>query len=111
MTIRHLGLLGAGFLVTVSTLGAACSSSGSGGNTGTGGSNAGPACTSVVPCTGSVVGTWKVASSCLTMSGDMETSFLSLGCPTVPVSGSLSVTGTFVANSDGTYTDNTTTTG
>ena len=30
---------------------------------------------------------------------------------TVPVTGSLQVTGTWIANSDGTYTDNTVTTG
>jgi non-reducing end alpha-L-arabinofuranosidase len=41
----------------------------------------------------------------------MDVSILSLACPTVPVTGSLSTSGTFVANADGTYTDNTRTTG
>ena len=45
------------------------------------------------------------------MSGNMDVSLASLGCPTVPVNGSLQTTGTFVANADGTYSDNTTTTG
>jgi hypothetical protein len=35
----------------------------------------------------------------------------SLGCPTVPVTGSLQVTGTWTAKANGTYDDNTTTTG
>ena len=68
-------------------------------------------CTNVAACGGNVVGTWNVASSCLKLSGDMDMSLASLGCPTVPVNGSLQTTGTFVANADGTYSDNTTTTG
>ncbi len=81
---------------------------------GTGQSGAGtvvPSCEGAAPCGGSVVGTWKVASSCLKLTGEMDTSLLSLGCPTVPVNGSLQAAGTFIANADGTYTDNTTTTG
>ncbi|MDF3071906.1 MAG: hypothetical protein K0R38_7507, partial [Polyangiaceae bacterium] len=70
-----------------------------------------PSCEGAMPCGGNVVGTWKVAASCLKMSGEMDTSLLSLGCPTVPVNGSLQATGTFIANADGTYTDDTTTTG
>jgi hypothetical protein len=50
-------------------------------------------------------------SSCLTLAGDMDVVLASLGCPKVPVTGSLHVTGTWTANSDGTYTDNTVTTG
>ena len=65
----------------------------------------------MTPCGGSVVGTWTVASSCLALSGDMDVVFASLGCMTVPVTGSLHVTGTWIANSNGTYTDNTVTTG
>jgi hypothetical protein len=41
----------------------------------------------------------------------MDMTLSSLGCPTVPVTGSLQVTGTWTAKSDGTYTDATTTTG
>ena len=41
----------------------------------------------------------------------MDVVLASLGCTTVPVTGSLHVTGTWTANSDGTYTDNTVTTG
>jgi hypothetical protein len=91
---------------------------GSGGSTGTGGaagkaSGAGGtlSCGSVAPCGGSVVGTWNVTSSCLSLSGDMDVSLGSLGCKTVPVNGALQTTGSFVANANGTYTDNTTTTG
>ena len=52
-------------------------------------------CTNVAPCGGSVVGTWNVTSSCLKLSGDMDMSLASLGCPTVPVNGSLQTTGNF----------------
>ena len=41
----------------------------------------------------------------------MDVSLASLGCPKVPVVGSLSTTGTFIAKSDGTFIDNTKTTG
>jgi hypothetical protein len=34
-----------------------------------------------------------------------------MGCPTIPINGTLSVTGTWIANGDGTYTDHTTTKG
>jgi hypothetical protein len=94
--------------------GAACSSDGPIGGAGGGGAAgaaAGASCTSVTPCGGSVVGAWKVASSCLKLSGDMDVTLASLGCAKVPVTGSLTTTGTFVANPDGTFVDNTTTTG
>jgi non-reducing end alpha-L-arabinofuranosidase len=52
-----------------------------------------------------------VTSSCLTLSGNMDVTLASLGCSTVPVTGSLHVTGTWTANADGSYTDNTVTTG
>jgi hypothetical protein len=57
------------------------------------------------------VGTWDVTSSCLSLTGDMDVTLASLGCKTVPVSGSLHVTGSWTAKSDGTYVDNTVTTG
>ncbi len=85
---------------------------GAGGNSATGGGAGGAAsCSNVSACGGSVVGTWNVASSCLKFSGAMDVSLASLGCSSVPASGSVTTTGTFVANADGTYTDNTRTTG
>jgi hypothetical protein len=81
------------------------------GANGVGGSGPMASCTSVSACGGNVVGTWKVASSCLKLSGNLDVSLLSLACPTVPITGSIGTTGTFVANADGTYTDNTRTTG
>jgi hypothetical protein len=41
----------------------------------------------------------------------MDVSWMSLGCRTVPVTGSLQVTGTWVAKANGDYLDNTVTTG
>lgn len=92
------------------------SSSGSGGLVGTGGTSGGgvpggSSCTNVTACGGSVVGTWKVSASCIKVSGNLDLSLVSAGCPTAPVTGSLAVTGTWTANANGTYTDNTTTTG
>jgi hypothetical protein len=84
-------------------------SSANGGISGSGGQP--PNCTNGSTCGGALVGTWKVTSSCLTLSGDMDVRLASLGCPTVPVTGSLQVTGTWTANADGSYTDETTTTG
>ena len=52
-------------------------------------------------CGGRVIGTWNVTSSCLTLSGDMDVTLASLGCKTVPVTGSLHVTGTWIANATG----------
>ena len=117
-------------------LGSSCSTSTPGGNGGSGGSNSGgnsggstgnggasasggssgsttePAdCPNGSTCGGDVVGTWQVKSSCLNLSGDWDVTYLSLGCQSVPVVGSLHVTGTWTVNATGTYTDNTTTTG
>lgn len=83
---------------------------GTGGSTSTGGSS-GPSCPTATPCGGSVVGTWEVKASCLTLSGDMDVAHGSLGCKSVPVTGSLKVTGSWTAKSDKTYTDHTVTTG
>ena len=82
---------------------------GSGGSSSTGG-GAG-SCPSVSPCGGDVVGTWTVTSSCLRVSGDMDLSSLGLNCTSAPVTGSLEVTGTWTAKSDGSYTDDTKMTG
>ena len=85
---------------------------GSGGEA-TGGTGAAQAaCSNVTPCGGDVVGTWNVTSSCLTVSGDLSVWYVGLDrCESVSVTGSLDVTGTWTANADGTYSDNTTTTG
>ncbi|MEO6602037.1 MAG: hypothetical protein ABIQ16_19310, partial [Polyangiaceae bacterium] len=132
--MRHalFGFRGAAFFATVVIFAAACSSSGKSGpdragGTGAGGTGAGgtgtgatgagatggagPACADVNACGGSVVGAWKVSSSCLSLAGDLDGAFLSLGCSKVPMTGTLTTTGTFTANADGTYTDNTVTTG
>ena len=87
---------------------------GTGGSTSSGGSSGSSGaqrCPNVSACGGSVVGTWNVTTSCLDISGDMDVSLGSLGCNTVPATGSLQTTGSFVANADGTYDDRTTTTG
>jgi non-reducing end alpha-L-arabinofuranosidase len=127
----QLGLLGV-FMLAATAAGTGCSitsdpdptgaaGAASGGSSSAAGNSAGGAtngagapaasCSSVTPCGGNVVGSWKVTSSCLKLSGDMDVSLASLGCPTVPVTGSLTTTGTFVANADGTFSDNTVTTG
>jgi hypothetical protein len=68
-------------------------------------------CEAVVPCGGSVVGTWVVAGSCLPVSGNADIAGFGLGCIAAPVTGTLEVTGTWIANDDGTFSDQTTTTG
>ena len=113
------GFQGVGLLACVVALTATCSSNpGTGGTGGTGGSGAGgtggggASCTEATPCGGSVVGTWMVApSSCLVLAGDLDGSLLSLGCSKIPVTGTITTSGTFTANADGTYTDNSTTAG
>jgi len=85
------------------------SPSGMGGSSGAGG--AGESCSNVMPCGGSVVGTWNVTSSCLTVSGQLDLTLAGLNCPAAAITGSLHVSGTWTGNSDGTYSDNTTTTG
>ncbi len=79
-----------------------------GGSSGTGGE--GP-CFNVVPCGGDVVGTWTVTSSCLGVSGAVDLSALGLACASAPVTGSLEVTGTWIAHLNGTYSDQTITSG
>jgi hypothetical protein len=82
--------------------------------TGTGGSGgaAEASCaTNVTPCGGDVVGTWSVTSSCLTVSGEVDMAVIGLGCASAPVTGSLRVTGTWTANADRTFSDDTTTSG
>ncbi len=87
----------------------------SGGTVGAGGSTSGGAggasCSNVQPCGGDVVGTWTVTSSCLKVTGQLDMSQFGLNCAPAPVTGSLQVTGTWIAKSNGTYSDNTTTSG
>lgn len=82
---------------------------GAGGLAGTGASA--PTCPNGTACGGDLVGTWQVMSSCLALSGDMDVSKAGLGCKTVPVTGSLQVTGTWTAQPDGSYVDATLTKG
>ena len=91
---------------------------GTGGGVGTGGTSSGTgggaSCPNVTACGGNVAGTWTVKSSCLTVNGSVQAAWLGLDpttCTSVGISGSLSVSGTFTANANGTYTDGTTTTG
>ena len=58
-----------------------------------------------------MVGAWTVVSSCLNVTGQLDLTLVGAGCPSAPVTGSLQVTGTWTANSDGTYSDSTTTSG
>ncbi|HVY29554.1 MAG TPA: arabinofuranosidase catalytic domain-containing protein [Polyangiaceae bacterium] len=92
------------------TAGSASPTAGSG--SGTGGSSSMASCENVTACGGAAVGTWTVASSCLKVAGslDLQTLF-GFTCPSGQVSGSLDVTGSVTFNADGTFTDNTTTTG
>jgi hypothetical protein len=70
---------------------------------------------SVTACGGDVVGTWSVSSPCLKVNGtNIDFSMAGLDpthCKNVNVTGSVTVSGTWTANADGTYTDGTTTTG
>jgi hypothetical protein len=82
------------------------------GGGGSGGGGGGPIdCTDVAPCGGDVIGTWTAASCELTVSGMADIGLAGLGCTMAPVTGSLSVSGTWTASADGMYMDNTTTTG
>jgi hypothetical protein len=76
--------------------------------------SSGPSCPGLTaPCGGSVVGTLTANASCLTVSGPLDVSGVGFDktCANPTLTGSLKVTGTWIANSDGTYTDNTVTTG
>src|SRR5664279_6447948 len=110
-----LGLVSAVAIASTMATYGCSASSGGGGGSGGGGSGSGGStqanCPNGATCGGDVVGTWKVTSSCLNASGDMDVSLSGLGCKTVPATGTLQVTGTWTANKDGTYTDGTTTTG
>jgi len=107
-------------LALVAVAAAACTPTG-GNLTGAAGTSGGgtagtgaPLCPNGTPCGGSVVGTWNVTSSCVSLSGALDTSLVGLDprtCKVASISGSLQVSGTWTANANGTYTDATTTTG
>jgi hypothetical protein len=85
-----------------------------GGVTGVGGgTTAAPSCDSLTPpCGGDAVGTWSVTASCVTISGALDVSKTGMGCGSAPlVVGTMEVSGTWTLNADGTYVDNTTTSG
>ena len=86
---------------------------GNGGAVGTGASagTTGPSCSDVTACGGNLVGTWNVSSSCIKVSGSLDLSNIGAGCPSAPVTGSLTASGTWTANADGTYSDHTSTLG
>ncbi|MEO8919197.1 MAG: arabinofuranosidase catalytic domain-containing protein [Polyangiaceae bacterium] len=52
-----------------------------------------------------------MTSSCLRVSGQLDLSGTSVGCASAPATGALQVSGTWTAKADGTYSDNTTTSG
>jgi hypothetical protein len=79
-------------------------------NSGSGG-GAPRRCNDVAACGGDVVGEWVVKSSCLEFTGEMDVSLSSLGCKTVQITGSLTTTGGLITKADGTFVDNTKTTG
>ena len=110
------GQTGAGGSSQPTGAGGSTGQTGTGGNgqpTGTGGSAPVEAScsTNVTPCGGVVVGTWTVTSSCLEVSGEVDMTGFGLGCSSASVTGSLEVTGSWTANADGTFSDNTTTSG
>jgi hypothetical protein len=89
---------------------------GSAGASGAGGAGGGAVApcdnaTNVTACGGDVVGTWKVSGGCLTISGEVDLSGLGTDCKSSPVTGTVRVTGTLTTKADGTYTDETVTTG
>jgi hypothetical protein len=90
---------------------------GTGGASGTGGAAAvevepvEASCQAVIPCGGNVVGTWVVAGSCLPVSGMADVAGFGLGCTAAAVTGMLEVSGTWTANPDGTFRDQTVTSG
>jgi non-reducing end alpha-L-arabinofuranosidase len=96
--------------------GGQASSSSKGGSGGSQSSSSGtkPACdaTNVAACGGDVIGSWDVTSGCLNLSGDFVTRGTGLGCDTAKVTGSVKVTGSFVATADNKkFKDNTATKG
>jgi Alpha-L-arabinofuranosidase B, catalytic len=94
----------------VSSGGATGQSGGTSGGSGNAGGSCGNAA-NVTPCGGSVVGSWNLTPSCLTVSGERNIEGISLGCVSAAVTGSIQVSGSWIANANGTFTDQTITTG
>jgi hypothetical protein len=92
----------------------------SGGSTAAGGTDAGtggipeppePTCENGTPCGGDAVGVWFAQGSCLPVTGAVDLSAASIGCPEAAVaSGEIAVTGNWTVNADGTLSDNTSST-
>jgi hypothetical protein len=76
-------------------------------------SQAAPACAAAeAPCGGDVTGTYTVKACSLELTGAVDLSGLGLGCASgTTISGSLVVSGTWEADAEGTFWDNTTTQG
>ncbi|HXU63860.1 MAG TPA: arabinofuranosidase catalytic domain-containing protein [Polyangia bacterium] len=91
--------------------GASASGGSTGGSTSPGTGGTGPTCSNVTACGGDLTGTWTVKSSCLKVTGNLDLSLFGAGCPLAPVTGDLTVTGTWTANANGTYSDDTVTSG
>lgn len=98
---------GAGENATAGQGGSTSGSAGAG-QAGTGGARE---CSFADRCGGDLVGTWTVVSSCVDVHGGLDLRGFGLGCTSASVTGILSVTGTFTANADGTYSDQTYTSG
>lgn len=89
---------------------------GTGGGEGTGGARPDPpdpSCENVAACGGDVAGVWFVdeGGSCLPVTGSANLSPFGIGCSTGDLVGELNVVGNWTLNADGTFSDNTTTTG
>lgn len=85
---------------------------GSSGASATGGATSGgaKACSATTACGGDVVGVWKAASSCVSVSGEINLKPFG-SCEHVPTTGTRTVTGTVTVRADGTWSDNTVTSG
>ena len=85
------------------------------GTAGSAGTGTGTAtCDNVAACGGPAAGVWTASSSCLKLSGGLDLAAAGLdpnSCTSATISGTLSVTGKFTANANGTYKDETMTTG
>ncbi len=103
------GGAGAGAGGSAATGGSAGASGGATG--GSGGAGGEALCSNVTPCGGELVGTWTVAASCLTATGEVDLSQSAIFCTAPLVAGSLEVSGTWTARGDGTFLDETRTTG